>query len=126
MEIVTKFDLGQHVYTIVAGSVEDAKECPLCEYKGLVHYSSPEFEGYIPCPKCDGTGIIKSIESVEWTVIQPFEIRGMHITTAGIKYFVGAAYYAESEMFATEDEAILECKKRNKHETAPTGDEGEE
>lgn len=125
MVITTKFDIGQHVYTIQPFSQDTIVMCEICEGSGNVEITVQGFTGDVNCPACYGRGEKREKGKDDWSVVQPFPILAMNVTKDKLLYFVYGSFFTDNNMFLTEEEAINECKKRN-YEAVPSNDEGEE
>ena len=111
MEIRTKFNVGDVVYTI--NNKYEKQTCKICKGKKTVILEDMEF----CCPHCNGLGTTqdKEIWFVEdeiriheirvWSMELPIEIRYLDNKQDIMAY--------EENCFATKEEAEQECRRRN-------------
>ena len=129
MIIETKFELEQEVYPISQRSTYDWIECPTCQGKGNIVIQGSNEEMY--CPKCYGKKGHSEYRAKEWAVCYDFasKIGKIDFEIYARKYEedykstrrymlrasgVGSGTcWDEDNLFASEEEAIAECQKRN-------------
>lgn len=129
MEIKTKFDLGQRVYIIQKSGQLIKRDCPACNGNGnIVNEKNFVFH----CENCQGSGITETWYSTNWQIAyekakigrvgvelyrETFINRGSEknrITYMVDETGVGSgSLWNEDDIFATKEEALEECEKRN-------------
>lgn len=122
MEIKTKFNLGDTVYTIASYSQKVNTKCPICDGKGFVEIKDNDF--VCPNKECH-EGYLISYEEVKWHVSLKStigkvaaEIDIIH-NTLRVDYMLKAtgigsgAVWHECKLFATIKEAQERCDKLN-------------
>lgn len=128
MEIKTKFNLNEKIYTIQLFGQRVFTPCKICNGSGVVKVE--EIKEKIECPRCYGNGGSSEWTPEKWNIAENSKIgkidieiyHGIHkkenkdrfaymIESTGIGS--GTIWY-ESDCFKTKEEAELECKKRNR------------
>ena len=128
MEITTKFNLGQKVYPIRSFRKELITTCPICDGIGEVTIAGKEYT----CPECYGSGTRTHVEPQKWQVIneyiskigkiavelyaEPYQKRNHDrilymLEASGVR---SGSFHNEDDLFATIEEALAECERRNK------------
>lgn len=130
MNITTKFDLGQRVYIIHKAGQLVKQKCPACSGNGGIVL---EYNGFsFICSNCQGSGITETWYSTNWQIAyekvkigrvgvelyrETFINRGSEknrITYMVDETGVGSgSLWNEDDIFATKEEALEECEKRN-------------
>lgn len=130
MNITTKFDLGQRVYLIHKPGQLVKQKCPACSGNGGIVL---EYNGFsFMCSNCQGSGITETWYSTNWQIayekvkigkVQVELYRQTYINKGSgknrIMYMVDETgigsgnIWNEDEIFATKEEALEECEKRN-------------
>ena len=132
MKIETKFSPGDTVYAIEAAfSKTIKKKCPACKGTGKLKGVNNKYYG---CSNCAGRGSINTLQSI-WKMMDiSLEVYGVATYTARTdkkliieeQYSVGSANYDSEHcdytfnaehLFATAEEAQVECKRLNKRRT---------
>lgn len=108
MEIKTKFNVGDKVWTINQGEVQE--KCPICNGKERVKIKNKSYM----CPECNGDGYVKKLHP-EWKVFYyKREIWRLIINRSKEEiYSVEGNEYKVKDCFATKEEAQKECDKRH-------------
>lgn len=133
MEIKTKFNFGQRIYTIVEGQELYKEKCAFCEGKGYFFYRENKRncresgcqEGYITKQRSKGWYIPKDFDSVGWSnfVVQKIGVemynpnnKKVSENRSWIYYMSGSngTMWNEINCFASIEEAQAECDKRNR------------
>lgn len=136
MVVKTKYDIGQRVWVIWRENNFVPDPCPTCKGKGRVHVVESAEE--ILCPKCYGRGTDrngKGHDHFRWVVkhnsiIGQIDVRktryededGVQHIKDEIRYMIeatgigGGSMWPEEVLFASEEEAMIEVKKRNEYE----------
>ena len=136
MQINTKFDLGQQVYNILLKKTEVWITCTACNARGQICLADGE---KIACPKCYGRKGQTDYRDDKWHCEGPLTVGqvrveitnspGMHGGERFDNYKAqegreesymcvetgvgsGAIYYTDT-LYASAEEAIAECEKRN-------------
>lgn len=132
MEIKTKFDLGQRVYIIHKSGQLVNRVCKACSGNGDIVHNTQDESFKFMCPNCQGSGQLEEWLSSKWQVAykkakigkvsvelyrETFINKG--IGKNNIRYMmdetgVGSGNtWNEDNIFATQEEALEECEKRN-------------
>ena len=108
MEIRTKFNVGDKVWTIRQSEV--AEKCPICNGKEKIKIKNKKYR----CPECDGDGYIRKLYP-EWVVFdRKREIKEIIIDIdRELIYSVEYNKYDAKDCFATKEQAQKECDRRN-------------
>ena len=119
MNLRSSFDLGQNVYLIIQDRVTEPLICDLCHSEPLLLADGRE----IKCPQCGGYPGVKYLGR-EWRIDGMLAIGQIRfeVTTSDFKeqymcYETGVGsgtVYNVGDLFATENEARIECAGRNK------------
>lgn len=129
MKIETKFDLNQKVYAISQRSKTEFILCSTCGGTGSI--TIKETDENLTCPKCYGRGGSNEHKALEWMVCSESFVGKINVEIYDDRYRYdhenrysymldstgvgsGAIWY-EEKLFATEEEATAECKKRNEN-----------
>ena len=90
--------------------------CPICKGKGTVKIENMDL--HATCPECYGRGKISHVFN-EWSIdIDEGTIEAIRINKEDDKYHIEYVDYLENEypeedVFASKEEALKECEKRN-------------
>jgi len=136
MKLESKFDLNQKVWHIGNHPEKKWVKCETCEGTGRIHAGKKDWD----CPDCCNRGGKSVMGKAKWQVGKPLTIGKIQVEVVNLEtdgvfdnvghYKEGAteqeteymAYetgvgsgnlYGEEDLFATEEEAGAECKKRN-------------
>jgi hypothetical protein len=128
MDIHSKYDFGDEVWTIYSGNREVRTNCTGCEGEGEISLADGTS---VKCPKCYGKKYSSDWEPARWRVGRQLTIgqiraevtapglRTYPSSSEGIRYMcvetgVGSGtLYSEKDLFPNETLAELECEKRN-------------
>lgn len=131
MEIKTKFNHGQRVQAIIQGKEEYTEKCPICEGNGYFIYKNKK----IDCSEsgCWGNGYIKKQKKSAWYIPKDINWSNFVIQKIGAElynpnnkkvsenrswiYYMAdssGTMWNEDNLFASVEEAQVECDKRNK------------
>ncbi len=132
MEIKTKFDLGQRVYIIHKSGQLVNRVCKACSGNGDIIHNTQDESFKFMCPNCQGSGQLEEWLSDKLQIAyekakigrvgvelyrETFINRGSaknRITYMVDETGIGSGnLWNEDDIFATKEEALEECEKRN-------------
>ena len=129
MKIETKFSIGDKIVAIQCYSEDVFEECKICDGVGKILVKEKSFQ----CPKCygHGGGIVWSdkgwmistnkTNSIGYDKIVKIDV-DISKKKSEVRYMLGIKHsdsysgilYSGEDLFFTEEEALIECEKRNK------------
>lgn len=123
--LVTRFDLGQEVVGIASAHATRVVFCQTCNREGVVTIGGETFT----CPKCNGTSKHPRHVGQRWYVSERSVVGKLDVCAYlrqdqydhknEIRYMLEATgvgsgrLWDEADLFATEQDALAECAKRN-------------